>query len=267
MEKLTRCFMSVLLLSAVLSSGLTEEKFFGEGGTLELGPYFSGKIDTVIWKLNNNLVAEWVKSISDLTYYDVFVNRTNLDKITGTLEIRNMSSADSGEYRVEINNKVLPESYNVKVIKEVTQPVVFLQPLVSKQCNLLCEGNTEGAEPVTYSWKMGEGEWMDGEKIRIITNDKETQSIETFSCRMKNPISEKQTDPIPNPFYRENPADSELWIKLLGPVMGSLVILSLLCVVVFLMWRKRESVRKLICPFLIRKDDGEDYDDDYENVT
>ena len=46
--------MSVLLLSAVLSSGLTEE-FFGEGGTLELRPNFSAKINsntTIIWWQN-----------------------------------------------------------------------------------------------------------------------------------------------------------------------------------------------------------------------
>ncbi|CAK6978314.1 uncharacterized protein LOC128373264 [Scomber scombrus] len=267
MEKLTRCFVSVLLLSVVLSSGLTEEKFIRDGDTLELRPNFSGeKIDTVIWKLNNNLVAEWVEKISDLTYYDEFEGRTNLNKETGKLKIRKMSSADSGEYRVEINNKVLPESYTVKVIKEVTQPVVEVKPLVSKQRNLLCEGNTEGAEPVTYSWKMGEGEWMDGEKIRTITNDETTKRVETFSCRMKNPISEKQSFPKCNPFVSDDLADAELRIKLLEAVMGSLVILSLSGVVVFLMWQKRESVRKLICPCLIRKDDDGD-EGGYENVT
>ncbi|XP_062286473.1 uncharacterized protein LOC133991890 [Scomber scombrus] len=213
MEKLTRCFVSVLLLSAVLSSVLTVEKFFGEGRTLVLRPNFSDNIYTVIWKLNRNLVAEWVEKINDLTYYDVFDGRTNLDKETGTLEIRNMSSADSGLYRVEINNKVLPESYNVKVIKEVTQPVVVLQPLICtsafKECSLLCEGNTEGAEPVTYSWKMGNREWMDGEKIRTITNDKETtQRDKTFSCQMKNPISEKQSDTIKNIFFKSGVAGS-----------------------------------------------------------
>ncbi|CAK6978313.1 uncharacterized protein LOC128373121 [Scomber scombrus] len=284
MEKLMRCFMSVLLLSAVLSSGLTEEKFFGEGGTLELRPNFSGKISTVIWKLNKNLVAEWVKSINDLTYYDVFVNRTTLNKETGILEIRKMSSNDSGVYRVEINNKVLPESYNVKVIKEVTKPVVLLQPLTCsdalEDCTLLCERKSDEAvalaeaELVTYSWKMGDREWMDGEKNRDITKDEETQNIKTFSCRMKNPISEKQSDPIENIFYREDPADSGLRVKLTEPVLIFLVILSLSGVVVFFMWQKRESVRKLICPCLIRKEDeGDDDDDDdddddvYEIVT
>ncbi|CAK6978312.1 uncharacterized protein LOC128373121 [Scomber scombrus] len=117
MEKLTRCFMSVLLLSVVLSSGLAEDKFFGEGGTLELRPNFSGeKINTVIWKHNSNLVAEWVEQINDLTYYGVFEGRTTLDITTARLEITNMSPADSGLYSVEINNKILPERYNAKLI-------------------------------------------------------------------------------------------------------------------------------------------------------
>ncbi|XP_062271333.1 uncharacterized protein LOC133977249 [Scomber scombrus] len=248
MEKLTRCFMSALLLSAVLSSGLAEEKFFGNGGTLELGPNFSGeKINTVIWKLNNNLVAEWVKSINDLTYYDVFEGRTNLDKETGILEIRKMSSNDSGVYRVEINNKVLPESYNAKLIKEVTKPVVLLQPLTcsdaSVNCSLLCEGNTEGAGPVTYSWKKDEGIWEDGKKIRDITKDKETQSIKAFSCRMKNPISEKQSDPIDNVFYSE---DVVVPSNVGGIVVAVLGVLTAVGVLVGVGYWKREAISKKV---------------------
>ncbi|XP_053189525.1 SLAM family member 9-like [Scomber japonicus] len=217
MERLTRCFMLVLLLSAVLSSGLTEEKFIRDGGTLELRLKFSGEINTVTWKLNNELVVEWLKTMNAVTYYSVFEGRTTLDKETGTLNITNMSPADSGEYTVEINNMVLPERYNVKLIKEVPQPVVELNLLswsdASDNCTLVCDGKSDEAvalteaEPVIYSWKMGEGEWMDGEKSRNITNDKETQRVETFSCRMKNPISEKQSDPIPNPFIREDPPE------------------------------------------------------------
>ncbi|XP_053189523.1 uncharacterized protein LOC128373258 [Scomber japonicus] len=229
MEKLTRCFMSVLLLSAVLSSGLTEEKFFGEGDTLEMRPKFSGEINTVTWKLNNELVAEWLKTINDPMYYNTFEGRTTLDKETGILKITNMSPADSGVYSVEINNKVLPERYNVKVIKEVPQPVVELNLLscsdASDSCILSCDGKSDEAvalteaEPVTYSWKMGEGEWMDGEKSRNITNDMETQRVETFSCRMKNPISEKQSDPIPNPFYRED-LPEHLFYEFIAPPTG-----------------------------------------------
>ena len=48
------------------------EEFFGEGGKLELRPNFSGKIYSITWKHNNNLVAEWVEKINDLQYYDTF---------------------------------------------------------------------------------------------------------------------------------------------------------------------------------------------------
>ena len=184
-----------------------------------------------------------------------------------------MTPADSGEYSVKINSATEPAlNYTVKVIKEVPQPVVDVPVScsdASKSCTLVCERKSDEAvalaeaEPVTYSWKMGEGEWMDGEKIRTITNDEETQGVETFSCRMKNPISEKHSDPIENIFYNEN---VELWIKLLRPVMRSLVILSLSGAVLFFMWRKRQSVRKLICPCLTRKDDDDD-DHVYEKVA
>ncbi|XP_053189355.1 uncharacterized protein LOC128373122 [Scomber japonicus] len=227
MEKLTRCFMSVLLLSAVLSSVLTEEKFVRDGGKLELRPNFSGDINTVTWKLSSDMVAEWLKSINDLTYYDVFKGRTTLNKETGILEITNMSSADSGVYSVEINNMVLPERYNVKVIKEVPQPVVELKPLVCtsayKQCTLHCEGNIEGAEPVIYSWKMGDREWRNGKKNRTITKD-ETTRDKTFSCQMKNPISDKQSEPIENIFYKSGVAGSvsvNLLVVILAVVFGA----------------------------------------------
>ena len=118
-----------------------------------------------------------------------------------------MSAPDSGVYSVEINNKPQAERYNAKLIKAVSQPVVLVRPpacaAASKQCTLTCYGNTGEAELVTYSWKMGGGEWKDGEKDRSITNDETIQRVKTFSCRMKNPISEEESEPKPNPFFRE----------------------------------------------------------------
>ncbi|XP_053189527.1 uncharacterized protein LOC128373263 [Scomber japonicus] len=206
MEKLTGCFLLVLLSSVV-----AEDKFIGDGGTLELTPKVSGNITTIKWKLNQNTV-NWERG-ETLTYPDTFKGRTTLNTKTGRLNITNMTPADSGEYSVKINSAMEPAlTYTVKVIKEVPQPVVGLNPLTcsdaSKSCTLVCEKKSDEAvalaeaEPVTYSWKMGEGVWMNGEKSRTITNDKETQGVETFSCRMKNPISEKPSDPIPNPFSK-----------------------------------------------------------------
>jgi len=35
----------------------------------------------------------------------------------------------------------------------------------SGPCNLTCEGNITGAGPVTYSWKTGDREWKESEKV------------------------------------------------------------------------------------------------------
>eukprot|EP00064_Thunnus_orientalis_P020033 superscaffoldBa00005302_g20164 len=214
MEKLTGCFLSVLLL-AVLSSVLAEERFFREGGsvTLLLRPPVSEDITSILWKHNINLVAEWVKGEVDLLYYGMFKGRTTLNTTTGSLEITHMSRADSGVYSVEINYKVQPERYNVTLIKAVPQPAVLVEPPTCnpelEQCTLTCDGNTEEAEPVTYSWKMGGEEWKDGEKDRSITNDETTQRVKTFSCRMKNSISEEESDPEPNPFFKIEPPPAD----------------------------------------------------------
>ncbi|XP_042288475.1 SLAM family member 9-like [Thunnus maccoyii] len=208
MEKLTGCFLSVLLL-AVPSSVLAEDTFFGEGGELLLRPSFSEDITSILWKHNINLVAEWVKDIVDLQYYGDFKGRTTLNSTTGSLEITHMSPADSGVYSVEINDKVQPERYTAKVIERVPKPDVLVGPLICnpelEQCTLTCEGNITGAEPVTYSWKNGGEEWKDGKKVRDITNDETTSSVETFSCRMKNPISEEESKPKRNPFFKTEP--------------------------------------------------------------
>ncbi|XP_067466904.1 CD48 antigen-like [Thunnus thynnus] len=208
MKKLTGCFLSAVLLLAVLNSVLAENLFFEEGGnvTLLLRPPFSGEIISIAWMHNNDNMAKWMKEDVPLEYHGTFEGRTTLDTTTGSLKIINMSRADSGEYSVNINDKFQDERYNATLIKAVPQPAVLVKPLTctnaSKQCTLTCDGKTKEAEPVTYSWKMGGGEWKDGEKDRSITNDEKTR-VKMFSCRMKNPISVKESHPKPNPFFRE----------------------------------------------------------------
>ncbi|XP_044228183.1 T-cell surface antigen CD2-like [Thunnus albacares] len=245
MEKPTSCFLSVLLLLAVPSSVSAEDKFFGEGGELLLRPPVSEDITSIQWKHNNNLVAEWVKGIVGLQYYGGFNNRTTLNIITGDLEIRNMSLADSGEYSVEINNKVQPKRYTAKLIGRVPKPAVLVKPLTctatSENCILTCHGNTEEAEPVTYSWKMGGEEWEDGKKDRKITNDETTKRVKTFSCRMNNTISEEESKPKDNPFYKDKPTPSPVI-----PVVVVLVLIALFGVCGCVGFRKRKDIEKRI---------------------
>ncbi|XP_033991768.1 uncharacterized protein LOC117487207 [Trematomus bernacchii] len=323
-----------LLVLASLRSASTEEKFIKEGGsvTLDLRPALSDPITIIQWKFKESILAEWVKDVLDLTY-----NRDNikLNKVSGELTMEKMATEDAGVYSVEVNNNVQKVTHNVLVIKDVPKPEIWVSPLTcsdeSDQCNMTCEGDTTGAGPVTYSWKTGDEEWKESEKVMNITK-KEHGDVKTFTCKMKNPVSEKESDPLPNRFLPESsgvryeavlikevlnpvvsswgcwrlgagpwtewrqlhldvllrdpeqhgggfwcrmevpdhrgeeraahmilflPADSGLWIKVLGAVMRSLALLALLGVVVFAVWRNRETLRKLMCPCQSRESDYE----------
>ncbi|XP_045921784.1 uncharacterized protein LOC123981146 [Micropterus dolomieu] len=202
--------LAALLLALLNSEALAEDKYFAAGGTLELRPQPpSAAIREILWKHNGNLVAEWVQGAVDLTYYGSFNGRTTLDINTGRLEINYMGEGNAGLYVVEINNHDQSPSYDVKMIKEVPEPEVWMRLLTcaadSEECTLSCDGDTAGAEPVTYSWKEGAGDWKESGKIMKIT--KTNTGVETFSCKMENPVSEKESEPEPNPFFQKKESD------------------------------------------------------------
>ncbi|XP_038588742.1 uncharacterized protein LOC119913397 [Micropterus salmoides] len=241
----------VWLLAALLNVSLAEDKYVAVGGKLELRPKppSAVAITNILWKHNGNLVAEWAQGAVELTHYGSFKSRTTLDINAGGLEINNMVESDAGLYTVEINSQVQSPSYDVKMIKDVPKPEVWMRLLTcaadSEACTLSCDGDTGGAEPVTYSWKEGDGDWKESGKDMKIT--KTNTGVKTFSCKMKNPVSEKESEPEPNPFFQRKLPDC-LWTKVLGAVMRSLAIVALFVTVVFFCYLNRETVRKLICP-------------------
>ncbi|XP_038588741.1 uncharacterized protein LOC119913396 [Micropterus salmoides] len=251
METQTGVWLLAALLATLLVSVLAEDKYIAVGGNLELRPQPSAAITNILWKHNNNLLAEWVEGAIHLTYYSTFKDRTTLNTTTGRLEIKNMGEADAGLYLVEINSHAQSPSYDVKVIKEVPKPEVVLRPVScngdSEACTLSCDGDTGGAEPVTYSWKEGAGDWKEsGQDMKI---NKTQTDVETFSCKIKNPVSEKESEPKNNLFFQRNLPDFELWTKVLGTVIRSLTIFALFgTVVVHFGYLNRETVRKLMCP-------------------
>lgn len=200
-------WLRAAVLAALLISVLAEDKYFAAGGKLELRPQPSAAITNILWKHNGNLLAEWVQGKIELTYYGSFNGRTTLNTTTGRLEINNMVEADAGQYVVEINSHVQSPSYDVKMIKEVPKPEVVLRPVScnedSEECTLSCDGDTAGAKPVTYSWKEGAGDWKESGQDMKITRSSKNQ-VETFSCKIKNPVSEKESGPEKNPFFLKN---------------------------------------------------------------
>lgn len=202
---------ALLLLVANVSfcQAQTVEKYIKVGGTLQLSPQsVSEQIYSVVWKYDKNLLAEWVKDQIELTYYSKFNGRTTLNTDTGVLEISNMTAADNGLYSVEINNQVQSRVHQIMAIEDVPQPVLEAKPLscgsASPNCKLVCEGDVSKAGPVKYFLKKDEEEWATSEENTVeITNDAETQLVKKFFCRIKNQFSEKVSNALENPFYRE----------------------------------------------------------------
>ena len=167
-------------------------------------------ITSIVWKINGNLVAEWVKDAIELDYYDKYKGRTTLNTATGQLVITKMQKDDVGSYTVEINTKVHIQSYDVKWITRVPKPIVVFRSLTcgqnSENCSVTCDvkepASLRDAEPIQYSWKMGEKDWKTMTKdVNITSAQNETESIETISCRMKNPVSQEDSEPLENPLY------------------------------------------------------------------
>uniref|UniRef100_A0A8D0D5X5 Ig-like domain-containing protein n=1 Tax=Sander lucioperca TaxID=283035 RepID=A0A8D0D5X5_SANLU len=195
------------LLLAALNSALAQDtpKYFTDGGelTLDLRPRPPEPLGDVLWKIDGNLLAEWVKDIVPVTYYRNFIGRTTLDITTGRLVIKDMTEAEKGVYSAEVNRKVQNEHYNAVLIQEVPQPEVEPRPLTcspaSDSCTLSCEAAiTEPAGPVTYSWKEGDGEWKESGKDLNITKSG-TLDVETFTCRIQNPVSDRDSKPQKKP--------------------------------------------------------------------
>ncbi|XP_076748086.1 uncharacterized protein LOC143421853 [Maylandia zebra] len=190
--------LAVLLLAATSFSQDQTVKYFKVGDTLQLSPQpVSEQIYSVVWKYGKNLLAEWVKDQIPLTYYSKFIGRTTLNTSTGVLEIRDMTAADTGVYSVEINNQVQSQVYKTVAVEAVPQPEVSVMPLLcnstSESCTLSCDGDVSAAGPVEYFWKIGDGEWKQSGTNMEIINNEETQRVPTFSCRMKNRVSERET--------------------------------------------------------------------------
>nr|XP_004570683.1 uncharacterized protein LOC101467261 [Maylandia zebra] len=251
METSAGFWLLAVLLLVGFTQAQTVEKYFRVGETLQLSPQpVSERIYSVVWKYGKYLLAEWVKDQIPLTYYSKFKGRTTVNTGTGVLEIRNMTAADNEVYTVEINNHVQSRVHKIMAIEDVPQPEVEVKPLAcgsaSKDCKLVCEGDVSKAGPVEYFWKEDDGEWAtSGKNTMEIINDEETQRVETFSCRIKNLFSEKESN-ASNVFYQIKPANSDdlhcgLWVTTLGAVMRSLAILALFVVVVYFLCQKLQT--------------------------
>ncbi|XP_053292696.1 uncharacterized protein LOC128453687 [Pleuronectes platessa] len=245
--------VKVLLLAALTSSALGQSLLYiEEGKPLVLTPPKQGSVITSVeWTHNTNLVVEWRNNV--LEFYRSFKGRTELDKSTAQLTVNSATQSDGGDYKVEINNQQLSQVYTVRVIKRVTKPSVVVRTPscgpTSSNCNFTCQGDSTGTQPLTYSWRKDSGdpdergEWELGpQTMNLLLDDVKTKHVKQISCRMKNLVSEEESDRLDNPMYPKDKGSSG---GLAAAIIVPILLVSGLCAG-FGYW-KREDIKKGFC--------------------
>ncbi|XP_067439894.1 uncharacterized protein [Thunnus thynnus] len=128
-----------------------------------------------------------------------FKDRGSLNTSTGALTITGLTPDDSGNYTVEINNKVTSKT-QLLVISPVSKPTLSDWCSMT-YCVLTCNGNSTGAEPVTYWWTSGDTTWSSTKEQKITMVEKELW-FSWFSCAFENPVSNIGSEKVFNPFIR-----------------------------------------------------------------
>ncbi|XP_071186098.1 CD48 antigen-like isoform X3 [Salvelinus alpinus] len=241
MLKLT--FIGLCFCFRLAQKVVSGEDLYKVGGELVLKPDKSTvphSITSILWKHGKNKVAEWDNGFGGLDIYGAFKERTTLDQTTGELRISGLMKTDSGVYSVEFNSKLLDKTYKLSVIKAVPKPTITFSCNANKtSCTLTCEGDTTDAEPVTYSWKVGEGAWeVIGKQLIVSQSDtgKSTNSYK-YICKLKNDVrgEGEVSEPVGQVFGSE---PSEIDVGVVVGVVVTIVALVAIVITVWLVWKK-----------------------------
>lgn len=194
--------------------------YVAEGQTPTLRPKLQGPVQSIEWKRNRDLLAEWHGD--GVTRYD---DRFALNVSNAVLELVGVVAADADStFTVSLNNVMQDEVFVVKVIDFVPEPKVHPTPLACsnnlESCTVHCGGDTNGSEPVTFFWRTEPGNEMPGVRHRTI--DRTTSAVKSFFCIMQNPLGRKESQAFANPFYQDQPVGG------LGPGGIAAVVLSTL---------------------------------------
>uniref|UniRef100_A0A3P9P3M5 Ig-like domain-containing protein n=1 Tax=Poecilia reticulata TaxID=8081 RepID=A0A3P9P3M5_POERE len=252
---------AVLLLMA-LQAAAQELQYFEIGGTLKLNPNPSEAISSITWKHKGNIVAEYINDAVPMQYLGDLKGRANVNLTTGVLTVSNMRKSEDGLFTVEINNRVLPVSFNAVGISRVPEPAVVLKNPTTcfknlDSCNLTCNGDTRDSGPVQYFWKLVEdGAWKEPGQDWMFTKI-QMSSVEKIICKIQNRISERESGPLhildlpeepekknkPTriPVFPGEPPRCSFISEVLGVVMRSVALLVLFSLVVWFFWQNRST--------------------------
>ncbi|XP_026027990.1 lymphocyte function-associated antigen 3-like [Maylandia zebra] len=186
------------VLAAVSPSVHADTTVYGKvGGEAVLKPpanSVSGPITQISWKEGSNKAMEWETGDTNATGYRQFRDRGHLDTSTGVMTISGLLHNDSNSYTPEINNRRLTP-VSLVVLSPVPVPSVNKSCDESK-CELICEGTTARATPVSYTWMSDDtGKHVSSGKQYTVHKVNSSISYE-LSCEIENPISRERSEPI-----------------------------------------------------------------------
>ncbi|XP_067439525.1 V-set and immunoglobulin domain-containing protein 1-like isoform X2 [Thunnus thynnus] len=189
-------------------------------------------IKSIAWTHGPSIAMEWFRNGDETSSYRQFKDRGSLNTSTGALTITGLTPDDSGNYTVEINNKVTSKT-ELLVISLVSKPTVSVW-CVMIYCILTCNGDTTGAEPVTYWWTSGNTTWSSTKEHKITMEDKEPW----FCCAFENPVSFNSSEKVPNPFIK--------WVLIWTFIFIAVFILVVCIIIIYFRCtrRAREAQRR-----------------------
>lgn len=194
------------------------------GAEAVLSPGGASVKKSIIWRDNSNIAAEWDGTEVDIQRH--FKGRTSLNFSSGEMTITGLTLEDSALYTPEIDDTMRTPTRLVVMFPVPTPTVLISCDEEMTSCVLTCDGNTTGADKVSYTWSINENL---SKEQRI--SKEESVNISQISCGLKNMVSEEHSPPILNPFTADRfiPPPDNLKIS-----AGLTVFISLLAAVLLL---------------------------------
>ncbi|CAG5933105.1 unnamed protein product [Menidia menidia] len=198
--RLAAGWLAVVIVAAV---SVDSKEVYGKvGGEVALSPVESvpTSITSIYWKEGPDLAINWDFGDEAPTPYRKFKERGQLNTATAVMTIRGLTLNDSGVYTPEIN--IQPGTpLHLRVISGVPVPEIKAScPKGGRTCELICDGDTEKAGPVNYTWKFDDEVMPSppGKSFPINLSHMDISSVKMFSCELHNPVSTESSKPIPN---------------------------------------------------------------------
>ncbi|XP_041727516.2 uncharacterized protein LOC121558088 [Coregonus clupeaformis] len=170
-----------------------------------------------------------------------------------TVSKSNTGNSNSGsKYFCKMKNSA-GEGEASEPVGQVFGPVAVPKPTITSSCNsnktsctLTCAGDTTDAEPVTYSWKVGEGAWEVIGKHLLVSKSDTGKSINSYKyiCKLKKAVSVEVSEPVGDVFGPEPSEES-----VAGGVAGVVVvILVLVAIIIGMAGNNANSVKPVTKP-------------------